>query len=56
MDGRRSLAEIATLLCTEYDVGAGTAAGDLLRFVDQLSGAGLIELASPRDSDAAPAA
>lgn len=55
MDGRRSLAEITTLLCTEYDVDAGTAAGDLLRFVDQLAGAGLIELASPRDSDAAPA-
>jgi hypothetical protein len=56
LDGRRSLADIATLLCGEYEVSPGTAAADLMRFVDQLSAAGLIDLSWPGDPDGAPAA
>lgn len=54
LDGRRSLADIATLLCREYDVSAGTAAADLMRFVDQLSAAGLIDLSWPEAPAGAP--
>lgn len=54
LDGRRSLSDIATLLCREYDVSAGTAAADLMRFVDQLSAAGLVDLSWPEEPDGAP--
>ncbi len=55
MDGRRSLADIASLLCGEYEVSPGTAAADLMRFVDQLSAAGVIDLSWPGDPGGAPA-
>ena len=41
-DGTRSVGSIAEVICTEYDVAATTALGDVDELLDGLVGAGLI--------------
>ena len=44
MDGKRSLANIADLLCTEYEVPRGVAETDLQNFADELTEKQLVTL------------
>jgi hypothetical protein len=43
-DGRRTIAEIADVLCTEYDIDRATALADVAEFVDSLAAAGILSV------------
>ena len=43
-DGTRTVREIATLICEEYDVDSETARADTLEFIDQLITRGILEV------------
>ncbi len=44
MDGKRSLQEIATLICDEFEVSREVAEGDLRTFTDELAAKELVML------------
>ncbi len=47
LDGRRSLAALADLVCAEYEVPPGEAAADLAQFIETLVRKGVVDLVVP---------